>query len=301
MAKANQASVKAFVTRRQEKKNMVERPMIGAFALAVALALGGADALAQDQAKYPDWKGQWIRDGGGPYDPSKPGGRGQQPPLTPEYHAVWESNIKSEASGSQEYNPQARCLPGGMPRMMIAYEPMEVVVTPEITYVIMEYLDPLRRIYTDGRDWPKVFDPTFAGYSIGKWEDTDGDGRYDTLLVETRHIRNPRIYEASGIPFHKTADTVVKEKLFLDKANRDSLINEITTLDGALTRPWTVTRKYRRQRNATWFEFSCGEANPQITLGGQSYFLTPDGELMPTRRNQPPPVIDLRHFEQQAK
>jgi hypothetical protein len=70
----------------------------------------------------------------------------QAPPLTPEYQAVWEGNIAAEATGSQEYNPQSRCLPGGMPRMMIAYEPMELVITPEITYVIMEYLNPLRRI-----------------------------------------------------------------------------------------------------------------------------------------------------------
>jgi hypothetical protein len=216
--------------------------------------------------------------------------------LTAEYRAVWESNIASEATGSQEYNPQARCLPGGMPRMMIAYEPMELVITPELTYLIMEYMDSLRRIHTDGREWPAPADPTFAGYSIGRWEDSDGDGRYDTLVVETRNLRGPRIYEASGIPFHKDSRTVVKERIFLDKANADVLVNEITTIDNALTRPWTVTRKYRRERNPTWFEFNCGEANPQITLGNQSYFLTPDGELMPTRKDQPPPVLDLKHF-----
>jgi hypothetical protein len=94
---------------------------------------------------------------------------------------------------------------------------------------------------------------------------------------------------------------VVKEKITLDKNNPNLLVNEITTIDKALTRPWVVTRKYQRERNAVWFEFNCGEANPQITLGGQSYFLTPDGDLMPTRKDQPPPVIDLKHFGQEAK
>src|SRR5206468_2578713 len=117
------------------------------------------------------------------------------------------------ASGSQDYNPQARCLPGGMPRMMIAYEPMEIIVTPEITYVLMEYMNPLRRIYTDGRTVPDAFEPTFAGYSIGRWEDSRGEGRFDTLVVETRGIKGPRIYEATGIPFHKDNQTVVKERL----------------------------------------------------------------------------------------
>jgi len=278
---------------------MAGRRSVGAIALAMMFAIAGASA--QDQRQYPDWKGQWIRIGGGQYDPTKPGGRGQQPPLTPEYQAMWEANIASEAQGSQEYNPQARCLPGGMPRMMIVYEPMEIVVTPDITYVIMEYMNPLRRIYTDGRDWPENLEPTFAGYSIGTWMDTDGDGRYDTLVVETRSLRGPRVYEATGIPFHKDNQTVVKERLSLDRANPDVMVNEITTIDKALTRPWTVTRKYQRERNAKWFEFNCGEANPQVTLGGQSYFLTPDGELMPTRKNQPPPVIDLKHFDQPPK
>jgi hypothetical protein len=275
---------------------MTYRSSIGCVALAAAFMTAAAGAQTNDPAKYPDWKGQWIRIGGGAYDPSKPGGRGQQPPLTAEYHAVWESNIAAEATGSQEYNPQARCLPGGMPRMMIAYEPMEIVVTPELTYVIMEYLDPLRRIYTDGRAWPDNPEPTFAGYSIGAWEDTDGDGLFDTLLVETRNIRGPRIFEATGIPFHKINDTVVKERITLDTANSNVLTNEITTIDRALTRPWTVTRKYQRERNPTWFEFNCGEANPQITLDNQSYFLGPDGDLMPTRKDQPPPTLNLKHF-----
>ena len=270
-------------------------------AIALAMMLTSAGANAQDQGKYPDWKGQWVRIGGGQYDPSKPGGRGQQPPLTAEYQAVWDANVASEAQGSQEYNPQARCLPGGMPRMMIVYEPMEIVVTPELTYVIMEYMNPLRRIYTDGRGWPKDLESTFSGYSIGTWIDSDGDGRYDTLEVETRHLRGPRIYEATGIPFHKDNQTIVKERLTLDKANPNILVNEITTIDNALTRPWIITRKYQRERNAKWFEFNCGEANPQVTLGGQSYFLTPDGDLMPTRKNQPPPVIDLKYFDQPPK
>src|SRR5262245_11287455 len=87
--------------------------------------LGVAGAHGHDAAKYPDWSGQWDRIGGGSFDPSKRPGRAQQPPLTPEYQAIWEANMADEASGGQAYNTQVRCLPGGMPRMMIAYQPME--------------------------------------------------------------------------------------------------------------------------------------------------------------------------------
>src|SRR5262245_66255660 len=101
--------------------------------LALVLNLPAGGSTAQGDSKYPDWKGQWVRIGGGQYDPSKPGGRGQAPPLTPEYKAMWDANIASEAAGSQEYNPQARCLPGGMPSMMTGDEPMELEVPPEMS------------------------------------------------------------------------------------------------------------------------------------------------------------------------
>src|SRR5262245_19362917 len=86
---------------------------------AMALFTASNAARAWDDARYPDWKGQWERIGSGSFDPSKRGGRAQQPPLTPEYQAIWEENIKSERTGGQYYNTQARCIPGGMPRMMV--------------------------------------------------------------------------------------------------------------------------------------------------------------------------------------
>jgi len=41
--------------------------------------------------------------------------------------------------------------------------------------------------------------PTYAGHSIGKWIDENGDGRYDVLDVETRHLSDPRVHDASGL------------------------------------------------------------------------------------------------------
>jgi hypothetical protein len=269
--------------------------------IALLLMMSTTDVVAQDMSKFPDWSGQRRRaESGAPrYDSTKPPGRGQQAPLTEEYRAVHEASMADQAAGGQGADTTARCLPMGMPRAMTTIFPLEFIITPKITYVLFENSNGLpRRIYTDGRDFPKDEEPTFAGYSIGKWSDTDGDGRYDTLNVETRNIRGPRIFEATGIPLHQDNQTVVKERISLDKNNPDILINEITTIDNALTRPWVVTRRYQRERNPKWLEFNCSEANPQISLGNQSYFLTPDGELMPTRKNQPPPVLDLKHFDQ---
>ena len=275
---------------------MFDRGLAVAIA-ALAASLAVSLAQAHDATKYPDLRGQWGRGkGGAQWDQSKPGGLRQEVPLTPEYQAIYEANLKAEFSGGEAYNPQAVCMPSGMPRMMIAYEPLEVIVTAEVTYVRVDHMSEFRRIYTDGRSWPDEIEPTFAGYSIGKWADEDGDGRYDVLEVETRGVRGPHAYDHNGIPFHKDNQVVFKERIYLDKADPDILRDEITSFDHALTRPWTVTRTYYRDRNAPWYEHICVEDNHHVIIGKESYFLSPDGLLMPTRKNQPPP--DLKYFDQ---
>jgi hypothetical protein len=222
---------------------MFQRTLIGAAAVAALLCVSIAGAIAEDAKKYPDWDGLWKRGSPvGVWDPTKPGGLGQQPPLTAEYQKVFESNLAKGKAGVM-FDIKGTCGPVGMPRVMIMYEPMEIVIKPKATYMLLESMSPVRRIYTDGRGWPDEADaPQFVGYSIGKWSDTDGDGTYDTLEVETRYMRGPRLMDSTGIPLHADNETVVKEKLYLDKSDRDILRNEITTFDHAFTRPWTVSR-----------------------------------------------------------
>jgi hypothetical protein len=266
----------------------------------LTLILGVPIARAHDEAKYPDLRGQWSRGtGGAQWDQSKPGGLRQEVPLTAEYQAIYEANLAAEAAGGEVYNPQATCFPSGMPRMMIAYEPLEVIVTADATYVRVDHMSEFRRIYTDGRSWPDDIEPTFAGYSIGRWLDEDGDGRYDVLEVETRAVRGPHAYDHNGIPFHKDNKVVFKERIYLDKADPDILRDEITAIDDALTRPWTVRRTYYRDRKAAPYEHVCVEDNHHVIIGKESYFLSPDGLLMPTRKDQPPP--DLKYFNQARK
>jgi para-nitrobenzyl esterase len=102
---------------------------------------------------------------------------------------------------------------------------------------LIGWYDHYRRIFTDGRDWPKEIEPTFAGYSIGKWIDEDGDGRYDVLEVETRGFKGPRAYDETGLPLHFDNQSVFKERIWRDKADPNILHDEITTIDHALTRP----------------------------------------------------------------
>jgi len=277
------------------------RASTGALALVAVLGLAFAGAQPIDAGKYPDLKGKWIRTTAATFDPSKPAGLGQQAPLTQEYQKILEASLADQARGGQGNNPMAACIPPGMPRMMIGYGGgMEIVTTPGLTYMLMgEPMLQLRRIYTDGRSWPENFDPTFSGYSIGKWQEPDRDGRFQMLAVETRGLKSPRSYDSSGMPFHRDNQAVVKERIFLDQADPDVLRDEMTVIDHALTRSWTVTRSYHRERNPSWMETICGEDEHQVKIGKEQYFLSGDGYLMPTRKDQTAP--DLKYFNQSQK
>src|SRR5215510_14284806 len=149
--------------RRRGETTMRERSLIGAVALAVALMTTTASAQIFDPSKYPDIMGQWKRPPGigNQWDTSKPARRGQQAPLTQEYQAVLEANLADQAQGGQGSDPTYVCIPDGMPRAMNVIFPMEIVITPKPTYIMIEYLTMLRRIFTDGRDFPKDFEPSF--------------------------------------------------------------------------------------------------------------------------------------------
>jgi len=276
-------------------------------ALATSLCMTPVGALAHDAAKYPDWKGQWSRfivrglPGQPSFDQTKPWGYGQQAPLTEEYKAVFEASLADQAKGGTGNYPTAHCLAAGMPLMMIGFRPLEFVITADTTYVLIGSEDHYRRIFTDGRDWPKEIEPSYAGYSIGKWIDEDGDGGYDVLQVETRGFKGPRAYDATGLPLHFDNQSVFKERIYLDKADANLLHDEITVIDHALTRPWTVDKKYIRDKNPwpSWEEFICPENNNHIVVGKEEYFVSADGYLMPVRKGQSPP--DSRYFNQARK
>jgi hypothetical protein len=282
-------------------------PVVTIVLTAAALCMPTA-TQAFDDGLYPDLTGQWTRAiapeavGLPPFDPSRPPGRGQQAPLTPEYQAIFENTLAERAASGLGDVVSTTCLAPGMPMMMQAYAPMQITVLPETTYILIDHIhESHRRIFTDGRAWPKTVQPTYTGYSIGKWIDEDGDGRYDVLEAETRYFKGPRFFDSSGIPLHEDGESVIRERIYLDKADRNLLHDDITVIDHALTRPWTVMKSYRRTLDplADWPEYICSEQIPFVQIGSETYKMSEDGYLAPTRKNQPPP--DLRYFTQPKK
>jgi hypothetical protein len=259
-------------------------------------------AQAADE-NYPSWKGQWTRvvhrevEVQGAFDQTKPWGLGQEAPLTPEYQKVLKESMDDQANGGLGNYPTSHCLPSGMPRIM-TFGRMEYVITPETTYILLSGSDHLRRIFTDGRDWPKQPVPTYGGYSIGRWIDADGSGTYNMLVAETRYFKGPRAFDASGLPLAFDNQSVFVERFFLDKS-KPNIMHVLTTVsDHALTRPWTSDRQYRRAATDVeqWPETWCQEGNVNVVIGKENYFVRADGLLMPAKKNQAPP--DLRYFKQ---
>jgi hypothetical protein len=284
--------------------DMLGRSSTGLIAAALACALitaGGAQAA--DNATYPDWKGSWRRFaipelGGQPsHDQTKPWGLGQEAPLTAEYRKIHEDSIADQANGGQgNFVGHAQCLPAGMPFMMVGAQPLEFVATPETTYVLVGGSDHYRRIYTDGRDWPADIGPTYSGYSIGRWTVQDAGGRYNTLEVETRGpFKGPRAYDATGLPLHFDNESIFIERIHLDRSDPNVLHNEMTVVDHALMRPWTVDKRYLRTRRPTWVEAYCLEGTALVFVGKDEYYVSGDGYLMPTRKDQAPP--NLKYFK----
>ena len=143
------------------------------FALRVAALLVSAHSLRAARTSraapvnpYPDWSGQWARIGSLNWEPEGYEKAGP-PPLTPEYQAIREQYLAQREQGILAGDPPATCLPPGMPRVMTMSFPMEIIVTPKITYIYADWESQVRRVYTDGRTWPEYILPEFNGYSIG--------------------------------------------------------------------------------------------------------------------------------------
>jgi hypothetical protein len=187
--------------------------------------------------------------------PTSDGSQGRSPDapkLRPEYLAKWEEMRKSRMAGSYKYDNTANCLPPGMPAMMAMAYGMEVMQSKDRVTFFSELNDALRRVYIDGRrpTAATLDDPTYAGYSTGRWEG-------DTLVVDTVALHVASFIE--GFTPHSDAMTI-HERIRLVEPTL--LEDRITVTDTkALLEPWTVVRRYRKASppNDQLREFACAE------------------------------------------
>ena len=175
-------------------------------------------------------RGAGGRGGGG-------GGRGgskSEPwmPWMPWSAAIYDYNSRNES----KYDPEGYCLPPGGPRMMATPYHMEIIQMPEHNRIVMIFEGAThiwREIYMDGRKFPEgdALNPTYLGYSIGRWQDKD------TLVVENKGFNENSWLDYFGHPH--TDKMEVTERW--TRPNKNQLRYEATVNDpGAYTRPFTM-------------------------------------------------------------
>jgi hypothetical protein len=161
---------------------------------------------------------------------------GEQPAFTAEYAEKYKKIQASRENGSEETEPETKCLPPGMPYHMWAEYGLEIIQGRDKIALFSEWMDAYRRIYLDNRKVPADWDPSYYGYSTGRWEG-------DTLVVETVGLRADTVLDRYGSP-HSDAMRIT-ERIRL--VGPDALEDKFTVYDSkAFTKPWEYTVNYRR-------------------------------------------------------
>jgi hypothetical protein len=197
----------------------------------------------------PDLSGFWMPDGSGVRHlmnlaaDMKPG----EVPLTP-----WaEGVLKERMATNGKDHPGARCLPSGIPEKLSIPDGLKVVQTPDLVVFLYESRTIYRQVFLDGRPLPKNAQPTWMGYSVGRWEG-------DTLVVETIGQNGKTWLDMRGLP--ATEQIKVTERYSRPNIGR---INIDVTIDDpkAYTKPWSVKLAWRLVPDTDLIESICEENN----------------------------------------
>jgi hypothetical protein len=148
-------------------------------------------------------------------------------------------------------DPEANCLPLGVPRSAATIFPWKIVQTPRFIAILHEVQNSWRQIFLDGREPIADANPTWMGYSTGRWEK-------DTLVVETRGFNGKLWLDQRGRP-STDALRVIERYRRTDFGHMDI---EITIDDPkAYTKPWTVTLPVHLLPDTELLEYICNENN----------------------------------------
>ena len=149
-------------------------------------------------------------------------------------------------------DPLARCLPHGVPRVNTnGLFPIKIVQTPTLVVLLYEQLNLFRQVFLDGRTLSTDVNPTWLGYSTGRW---DGE----TLVVDTRGFNDKTWLDTQkGRP---ASDALHVVERFRRPKFGD--LEVVATIDDskAYAKPWTTTTQHFTLQPATdILEFVCAE------------------------------------------
>lgn len=184
---------------------------------------------------------------------------GNGPKLKEPYASEWiklrsDRDAKLKA-GTPLADPSTKCLPEGMPMIMGAIFPLEILQTPGRITVLAEFLTQTRRVHLN-RKLPPLEDitPSFYGLSTARWEG-------ETLIITTKGVQEDvRFFE---IPH--SSEMVITERIRL--TGPDLMENAITIEDPkTLLEPYRFTYGYKRNPKYEMMEYFCDREDPLFKI-----------------------------------
>jgi hypothetical protein len=167
----------------------------------------------------------------------------------------WSRALTEErADGARgKDDPAAYCIPG-MPKLVVLPYPYKIVQAPGMMLILYEGFTTYRQIFTDGRPLPKDAEPTWLGYSTGKWEG-------DSFVVDTVNINERTWLDNAGRP-HSNAMRLTERYHRRDFGHLEMQL----TIDDpkAYTKPWTVSENAVLLPDTDLLEYICSEDNKDI-------------------------------------
>jgi hypothetical protein len=217
----------------------------------VLALLGLALPVLEAQVKPPDLTGTWAVDRRPNRDPKLVPPPAGPLVLKPQYAGPYEARRAAEraadARGEPLANGSTACIPYGMPQMMSAIYPLEILQTPGQITIIAEAFSEVRRIYLD-EPQAKIGEvaPGYYGHSVGHWNG-------DALEVDTIGIKES-VLGYRSIPH--SDQMRIREQFRL--VPPDVLQDQITVEDPVvLEKSWTFTFSYRPTPGYKMQEYVC--------------------------------------------
>ena len=173
--------------------------------------------------------------------------------MQPWAQALFNERSEKNLGGGR---PSERCLPHGIPDAMLPGVPFKFVETIGLTLILYEEFNQYRQIFTDGRPFPRDPQPTWFGYSIGKWEG-------DAFVVESMGFNDQTWLDDSGHP-HTDAMRTTERFQRRDFGRMDLTV----TIDDpkAYTKPWSVSIPLDLLPDTELMEFICENEKDAVRI-----------------------------------
>jgi len=222
---------------------------------AAVLAAAGFFAAAFAQAAGPSLAGIWMLEGD--FSTLKTSD-GKLPPLKPEARRTYQAALAARKAGKPAFDTLTRCLPHGLPRLMFAPYPIEVIQEAKQVTFLHEAHHMPRMVYVGDKLPPNDdLDGNYMGFSAGRW---DGD----TLVIDSGGFNDLTTLDKAGLP-HSDQMTLNERMRLIDGGARLEDIITITDAE-SYTKPWSVRVTFKRMPADYWLkEFVCTDKNPDAS------------------------------------